>query len=262
MTIAKSILITICIIISLSILGFSFTLIDDQSKSYQNILGLFFIIPNLVIYSIVLIYLNKSRRNFSFCKNIIKLKQGNLIFIIFLLVLGSQLFNMPIFDWKILASKFLGKLIFIENYTDQKFNLLLLYKMLNVIIVAPLFEEYIFRYYIFGGLLKKYSFSVSLFTSSFLYSLIHLLTPINLFPTFVLGIASAVIYYGTKQIRYSILFHLLYNVFRFFIFVFGEEYGKVKNNIGFGALYWFLFFCGGLLLFFGLNKITLKKRDS
>ncbi|MGH2566550.1 MAG: lysostaphin resistance A-like protein, partial [Ginsengibacter sp.] len=217
MTIVRSTLITLGIIVILFAFEFLFAftfssvISNNQLTANQNITGLYLILPYLITYSLVLIYFKFSKFNFCLTNKTIQIRIKILVFTIFLIVIGNKFVELPFFDWKILFNKYLGTSFVIGNYSDHRYSTSLLYLALNVVIISPFFEECIFRYYMVGGLLKKYNFLTSILTSSILFSLIHISSPRNLIPTFILGFTSAIIYYNTKKIIFSIILHLLYN---------------------------------------------------
>lgn len=259
MTILKSVIITVFIIVIFLAFDFLFIILNDDLTNYQTVSILYDISSHLTAYSLALLYFKLSKDNFPLTNSIDKRKNKALVFTIFLFLIASQLINLPFFDWKILSNKYLGKSFVLSKYSNYNYSTFLLFKGISALIISPFFEEHIFRYYIFGGLLKKYSFLTSVLISSILFSSIHLASPRNLVPTFILGIICAVIYYNTKKIKYSIYMHLLYNFFWFITFVFSGKYQDFKNYMGYGIFYWVLFFLGISLLCLGFKLITNNK---
>ncbi len=88
--------------------------------------------------------------------------------------------------------------------------------ILYVVVIGPFFEEIIFRNIVFKGLKNKYNTAVALIISSLLFGAFHF----N-FPQFVtatlLGLVCGVIYLITGSVRYTIIFHMLYNFFVVFL---------------------------------------------
>lgn len=80
-----------------------------------------------------------------------------------------------------------------------------------IIIIAPIFEEIMFRGIILPDFLSIYSPFKSILYNSLLFSAFHL----NLFQVFVglsLGAITGFIYYKSKSVIPCIIFHMLYNI--------------------------------------------------
>lgn len=260
MTIGKSILITTLILIISTLIGLLVLLGGKDLTNYQILVGLYEIIPNLVTYTLVLFYFGFSKYNFSIKEKIIKRKKRILIPIIIILIIGNKLIDLPFWEWEKLNNKYLGSSFVFTDYSVYKFKTVELYRAFDAIILAPLFEEIIFRYYLFGGLLKKYDLSTALFVSSILFSLIHVGNPRNLIPTFAFGLSCSTIYYYTKRIQFPIILHSMFNALWFIGIFFAKDFDKILSGIGFGLLFWTLFFIGFFLLFFGIKEMTAYKK--
>jgi membrane protease YdiL (CAAX protease family) len=77
------------------------------------------------------------------------------------------------------------------------------------IFAAPLFEEFIFRGLIFGGLRRSLSFIPSMFASAAVFALIH--PPASVIPVFGLGLMTALVYERTKLLAAPMAAHAAYN---------------------------------------------------
>ncbi len=95
----------------------------------------------------------------------------------------------------------------------SKFPLL---AIVAVIVIAPVFEEIIFRGIILNGLLKKYSPAVAIGVSSLLFGAFHLNLQ-QFVVASIIGVFCGLIYYWTNSIYYSIFFHASYNFIISFI---------------------------------------------
>lgn len=256
MTIGKSIIIVILLQIISVLIGLTILLVDTDSQIFQHLIYLSGPITHLTVYSLLLLYFKYSKDNYSLIPNKTKAKTTLVIFLIILLVIGLKLFDLPFYRWKYIANNYFGTDYLLTDYSNYEFSMFRLYRIFDAIILAPFFEEIIFRYYIFGGLLKKYSFLTAMVTSSILFSSIHFENPRNLIPTFIMGLVSATLYFATKKIHFSIILHLIYNSLWVASVVFAPEYDQFYQKIGVGGLFWFMCLSGGLILLFALKKIT------
>lgn len=256
MTIGKSILITTLILIISTLIGTLILLGFKDLPNYQVFAGLYEIIPNLATYSLVLFYFSFSKYSFSIKGKTIKRKNGILILTLIILIIGNKLIDLPFSEWEKLSNKYLGSLFILTDDSVYKFKTVQLYRAFDAIIIAPLFEEIIFRYYLFGGLLKRYNLSTALIVSSILFSLIHIGNPRELIPTFVFGLSCSKIYYFTKRIQFPIILHSMFNILWFLGILFAKDFDKMLSAVGFGGLFWTLFFIGIFLLFFGIKKMA------
>lgn len=75
--------------------------------------------------------------------------------------------------------------------------------------VAPVFEEFIFRGLIFGGLRRSLGLAASTLASAAVFAIIH--PPAAVIPVFVMGICAALIYERTGALLAPMLVHALYN---------------------------------------------------
>ncbi len=77
------------------------------------------------------------------------------------------------------------------------------------VIAAPIFEEFIFRGLIFGGLRRSMGLLASVLASAAIFAIVH--PPISVIPVFVLGIVTALIYERTKLLAGPMTAHAVYN---------------------------------------------------
>lgn len=83
---------------------------------------------------------------------------------------------------------------------------------LTLIILAPVFEEYIFRGVMLKGLLKTYSPTKAIIATSLLFGLIHL-NPWQFVVGTSIGLLCGWVYYKTRSLTYPIVIHLANNLF-------------------------------------------------
>jgi hypothetical protein len=74
---------------------------------------------------------------------------------------------------------------------------------------APVFEEFIFRGLIFGGLRRTLGPAVSVLASAAIFALVH--PPFSVIPVFGLGVAAALVYERSRLLIGPIAVHAVYN---------------------------------------------------
>jgi ABC-2 type transport system permease protein len=81
------------------------------------------------------------------------------------------------------------------------------------VLAAPLFEEFIFRGLIFGGLRRMFGFGASALASAAIFAVVHPL--VSFIPVFVMGAAAALVYERTRMLAAPIVLHAVYNAMIF-----------------------------------------------
>jgi len=77
------------------------------------------------------------------------------------------------------------------------------------VLAAPLFEEFIFRGLIFGGLRRSMPAGAAMFASAAIFAVVH--PPLSMLPVFIVGLCTAVAYERSKSLLAPMLTHALYN---------------------------------------------------
>ncbi len=77
------------------------------------------------------------------------------------------------------------------------------------VVAAPLFEEFIFRGLVFGGLRRITTAFTAAAASAAIFAIVH--PPLSALPVFVLGLLAALVYERTKMLLAPMLAHALYN---------------------------------------------------
>ena len=77
------------------------------------------------------------------------------------------------------------------------------------VVAAPIFEEFIFRGLIFGGLRRTLGVTASVLASAAIFAIVH--PPAGVIPVFGLGIATALVYERTRLLFGPIVVHAVYN---------------------------------------------------
>ncbi|WP_322014273.1 CPBP family intramembrane glutamic endopeptidase [Paraburkholderia sp. J12] len=80
---------------------------------------------------------------------------------------------------------------------------------LLVVCAAPVFEEFIFRGLIFGGLRRSLNLPLSALGSAALFAVLH--PPFSMLPVFVLGLGTAWVYARKQMLLASMTTHAVYN---------------------------------------------------
>lgn len=77
------------------------------------------------------------------------------------------------------------------------------------VLAAPVFEEFIFRGLLFGGLRRSFGPAVAVIASAAIFAIVH--PPISMVPVFCMGVVAAWIYNRTGMLAASIAAHAIYN---------------------------------------------------
>ena len=74
---------------------------------------------------------------------------------------------------------------------------------------APLFEEFIFRGLIMGGLRRSLGAAASIVGSAAVFAIVH--PPVSLIPVFGLGLCAGIAYERSKMLLAPMVAHSIYN---------------------------------------------------
>ncbi len=213
---------------------------------------------NLVIsYWLIWKFLIKNKYSF-FESSDFKGFSDSYIIPIFLLVIGIQIIEQPFID--IYNKTFFPELNDILHKMRPNFKIDLLFSSITAVIIAPIFEELLFRKIIFKQLLSKNSVAISVLLSSLFFAIIHLPLYGKLIPSFFIGICSALIYYKTGKIIYSIVFHFTNNLLAMVWSYYLPEFWNNYTEMEFNYQYWLIFGLGIILLLMGI-KLFLKNLE-
>jgi ABC-2 type transport system permease protein len=78
-----------------------------------------------------------------------------------------------------------------------------------VVVAAPLFEEFLFRGLIFGGLRRTWSAGPAIIASAAVFAIVH--PPTSMIPVFGLGVCAAAAYNRTRMLLAPMIAHAIYN---------------------------------------------------
>jgi ABC-2 type transport system permease protein len=79
------------------------------------------------------------------------------------------------------------------------------------IAAAPLFEEFIFRGLVYGGLRRSLGVAASVLASAALFAIVH--PPVGFVPVFAVGVATALVYERSRMLIGPMTVHAVYNSF-------------------------------------------------
>ena len=260
MKIYKAFLYTIILTLIQMIIGIiiilSFKQIDQNNNDYYiHALGLYRTFAQLAGFLILFFIFWKPRKDW-IQKSDLKIFNFQIIALLLIVGIGLEFIKSPFVDFDNLL-KYLNQSDLINHSNNFKvFDKALIYRIIAVLIIAPIFEELFFRKFLINSLLKENNRIITLIISSICFSLIHFETPNNLIPSFIFGIVSGLIFIKTRKIGYSILLHFISNSLWLINLVSGDKFSNYLFNLEFNATYWIIFILGIIITYFGLKKIT------
>ena len=201
--------ITIIMTIILMFICLSFLIPTKDSITFQM---LSFCLFGLIISTLIL-WINYKREKLSFGLSIKNLKYViwtpliYLITIILLLFVGllNQYLLTNFFDIEIKPQEILEKFKELENSFEISIF------VIGSAVIAPIYEELLFRGIIFPKLIQKTNFTIALLLSSLIFAVLHFHLS-ALLPLFVLSIILSITYLYTSTIWASISLHALFNL--------------------------------------------------
>lgn len=229
-------------------------LIPISQSNINHLIGLSYILSATISYSLGLIYLRtkwpkKVVSSVKYEFNVLKV-----ILSIILLSIGVRMIGIAFSYWNIAIP---ANDLPAKSY--YQIDVQMVYRFFFVLLLAPVLEELIFRYYIFQALKMKYSIYVATVTSSALFSLVHLPNLRNFIPSFILGILSCIVLSKTGKIKYSIILHFLTNLFWVFSIIVSPQIYSAMNEVGIIAICIICTIVGIILGLFGVLIIHKKR---
>ncbi len=252
MSFTKAVLLTLLIFIIEAGIVLTSLFVFDSKNAHLH--GISVIIARVVAYSTVFILFwrgNDQKGIFQFSK-----LRPVVIPLLLPLIVATEFIFRPFFDYDRILMLINNQELPNYNYSFQGFTAKQIYSSIAALLVAPIIEELFFRKFLITELLKKYSISITLLVSSFLFAIIHWETPVNLLPSFLFGLLSGFIYFKTKNIAYSVLLHFFANIASLILTIEGAAYYKWLSWLNFGFLYWTLFIIG-IISCLGILKYIL-----
>lgn len=201
--------IAIIMTIILMFICFSFLIPIKDSITFQM---LSFCLFGLIISTLIL-WINYKKEKLSFGLSIENLKYViwtpliYLITIILLLFVGllNQYLLTNFFDIEIKPQDILERFKELENSFEISIF------VIGSAVIAPIYEELLFRGIIFPTLIQKTNFTIALVLSSLIFAVLHFHLS-ALLPLFVLSIILSITYLYTSTIWASISLHALFNL--------------------------------------------------
>jgi membrane protease YdiL (CAAX protease family) len=97
----------------------------------------------------------------------------------------------------------------LRNAAEAADRSLPLWLAVLTIVAAPIFEEFIFRGLIFGGLRRSLNVPVATLASAAIFAIVH--PPASVIPVFVMGVFAALAYERTRMLAAPMIVHSIYN---------------------------------------------------
>lgn len=97
-----------------------------------------------------------------------------------------------------------------------------LWSIVAVVVIAPLFEEYLCRGFLFGSLRERYGTTRAVLFSALFFGIMHV-QPAAVVNGFVMGVVLAVVYAVTRTLWAPILLHAANNALAYLFIVAGYE---------------------------------------
>lgn len=115
--------------------------------------------------------------------------------------------------------------------------------LVSAVMLAPVFEEVIFRGYTAGILRRLYGGLVAWFASSLIFGLVHLIPSVALSATFS-GLVLGYYYLRYRSLMMVVILHAMNNITACFLRSIDLGETTIRELLGGGALYWSVFaFC-------------------
>lgn len=260
MNIWKALLWTTILILTMNFLGFIISSISYYLKIPYIIS---FFLQSILIVIIYYFFLRKILNyKIDFKKSNVSFNEKLLLPLI-LLAIGLKIFQEPFFEFYKRITTSNDFPIHTTN-VNSELNFEFLIKAIPALIIAPLFEELIFRKIFIDRLSKIYTIKLSIIFSSICFSLYHLPNFSNLIPTVILGLISGYLYIKSKNITISIIFHFLCNLIVGLLKLYGKTLLDNIDNFNLNIYYWIFILSGFILLIIGLrlfNAILTTRKN-
>lgn len=179
---------------------------------------------------------------------------------VILLSILLYVFTLPFAEFLTSLFPTTGNRLIEELYksTTQAFEIMLDYKVagfITVCILAPIFEEILFRGILFRGMLQ-YGMNpvVAILTSSILFGMAHM-NPWQFLGAGVLGAVFAYVYYRTKSLWICVVLHALNNTVSYFMMIQMESMEENVTNPN-DWLFMLISLTIAILIGFGIYKLT------
>ena len=247
----KALLYTFILIILMNLIGFMISSISYFLKIPYIISFLTQSILTVFCYYFFLTKFLKNKTIIRF-KNVFIPFSESLILPIILSAIGLKILQEPFFEiYKRVTTPNDFPLNIVNMNSELNFEFII--RAVPALIIAPFFEELIFRKIFIDKLSKIYTVKFSIIFSSLCFSLYHLPNFSNLIPTLILGLISGYLYLKSKNITISIIFHFLCNLIVGLLKLYGKTLLDNIDNFNLNTYYWIFILSGFILLIIGLK---------
>lgn len=198
-----------------------FNLYAETSDSIYNLYSLLDLLT-YILPSIIILYYLKRKKGLKLKFNTSNLQIeliGKILALGFIVHLFWKLIYPPIWN------------TFFSAHETSFFIITYVPIFISTVLLAPVFEELIFRRYYFSELEKQFNIKNTIIISSVFFSLIHLPNYSSLIPSFMVGAFAGAIYQKTKNISYTIIFHLILNGFYFIEITTNDYFFEYKLGV-------------------------------
>ena len=201
---------SLSILLILIVLSFgASSLFIDYNNIIEQLIS-FSIICTFLIISIFIINLKIEYSSFG----LLKTNTRYLLWIPIIYLIILILFTLILPIWELILTKFLGieiepqEILLELNNIDNPLHLSLF--IFTSVIIAPVYEELLFRGIVLPKLLNRFSHIKSIIISSMIFSILHFHFP-ALLPLFILSVVLSYLYLITGSLWSSIFLHALFN---------------------------------------------------
>jgi membrane protease YdiL (CAAX protease family) len=194
-------IIAVVITLTIILMILSFPLRDAIRKS--DLLWVIYGYLPILAGLILTLFLNRRFFRFFSCRPETSYWYRYLYFL--LLISGFVLFSLSLFS-QLKQPPILVQLTEISDFTRNFSDLF----YLKYLLLAPVFEEILFRGIILEGFLSKYSVKKSVLLSSLVFAVLHL-NVLRMFHAFILGIFTGWYYSKTRNLLSCMIIHFLNN---------------------------------------------------
>ena len=138
-----------------------------------------------------------------------------------------------------------------------------IYSVIMVAVMAPIFEEIIFRGFILNGLLKNYSPTKAILWSATLFGIVHL-NPWQFIGAFIIGAVIGWLYWKTNSIIPGMLIHFVNNFSASMVMIYADDANATTQQLFGGENSYYIAYTTSALIvitsFFFLKKYFEKKQ--
>jgi membrane protease YdiL (CAAX protease family) len=148
---------------------------------------------------------------------------------------------------------------FLKVEPEKLGNMTGIASFLLMVIIAPVFEELVYRGIILDGLLKRYSAFTAIIVSSLLFGIVHL-NPEQFIAGFIVGVFAGWIYYKTRNLMLTMILHATINLVGYFQNIYIDVILKYETIVElYGGLTRYIFIIIVCIALFVVCSLCLRK---